>query len=151
MLEVAIAFRRQHVIMWPASALLTGNGVAFVLRVPGHRARRLVEHERLVDLRRDGGRRAPLEVRDHASAGSHIFNPSNFGLVLCFVLLGRERADPLAFWWGPMSPWLALALVLIVGGGFAILSRLHLLGIAVGFWLTFAAGHRRARRERATR
>ena len=25
----------QHVILWPASALLTGNGVAFVLRVPG--------------------------------------------------------------------------------------------------------------------
>src|SRR5215217_9650416 len=34
-LEVGIAFRRQHVIMWPASALLTGNGVAFILRVPG--------------------------------------------------------------------------------------------------------------------
>ena len=34
-LEVSIAFRRQHVLMWPASALLTGNGVAFVLRVPG--------------------------------------------------------------------------------------------------------------------
>src|SRR2546430_15508611 len=34
-LEVGIAFRRQRVIMWPASALLTGNGVAFVLRVPG--------------------------------------------------------------------------------------------------------------------
>src|SRR5262249_17390177 len=32
-LEVAIAFRREHVLMWPASALLTGNGVAFVLRV----------------------------------------------------------------------------------------------------------------------
>ena len=29
-LEVSIAFRRQHVLMWPASALLTGNGVAFV-------------------------------------------------------------------------------------------------------------------------
>ena len=27
-LEVAIAFRRQRVLMWPASALLTGNGVA---------------------------------------------------------------------------------------------------------------------------
>ena len=50
--------------MWPASALLTGNGVAFVLRVPGHRARRLVEHEGLVDLRRHGGRRAPLEAPD---------------------------------------------------------------------------------------
>ena len=34
-LEFAITFRRQHVIMWPASALLTGNGVAFILRVPG--------------------------------------------------------------------------------------------------------------------
>ena len=33
-LEVAIAFRSQHVPMWPASALLTGNGVAFVLRAP---------------------------------------------------------------------------------------------------------------------
>ena len=51
-LEMGIAFRRQHVILWPASALLTGNGVAFILRVPGNRARRLVEHERLVDLRR---------------------------------------------------------------------------------------------------
>src|SRR5512132_2037636 len=34
-LEVAIAFRRQHILMWPASALITGNGVAFILRVPG--------------------------------------------------------------------------------------------------------------------
>src|SRR6266849_3782201 len=33
-LEIAIAFRQQHVIMWPASAMLTGNGVAFILRVP---------------------------------------------------------------------------------------------------------------------
>ena len=42
-LEVGIAFRRQRVLLWPASALLTGNGVAFVLRVPGTE-RRLVEH-----------------------------------------------------------------------------------------------------------
>ena len=34
-LELGITFWRQRVIMWPASALLTGNGVAFVLRVPG--------------------------------------------------------------------------------------------------------------------
>src|SRR5437764_13673597 len=34
-LEVAIAMRTQRVILWPASAMLTGNGVAFVLRVPG--------------------------------------------------------------------------------------------------------------------
>ena len=39
-----------------------------------------------------------------------------------------------------MSVWLALALALIVGGGLKILSRLKLVGIAAGFWLTFAAG-----------
>ena len=39
-----------------------------------------------------------------------------------------------------MSVWLALALTLIVVGGFAILRRLHLLGVAISFWLVFAAG-----------
>ena len=41
---------------------------------------------------------------------------------------------------GPLSPWLVLALVLIVGGGLAIPSRLRLVVVAVAFWLTFAAG-----------
>src|ERR1041385_6305174 len=35
LLEVAVAVWRQRVILWPASALITGNGVAFILRVPG--------------------------------------------------------------------------------------------------------------------
>jgi hypothetical protein len=35
---------------------------------------------------------------------------------------------------------MALALAIIVGGGLAILLRLHLLEIAVGFWLAFAGG-----------
>src|SRR5581483_8803848 len=44
------------------------------------------------------------------------------------------------FWWGPMSAWLVAALCVIVAGGFMILSRLSLLRIALGFWLSFAAG-----------
>jgi hypothetical protein len=71
--------------------------------------------------------------------GEHIFNPSNIGLVLCFLLLPRTQAAPLDFWWGPMSVWLALALAIIVAGGFAILRRLKLLRVALGFWVTFAA------------
>ena len=39
-----------------------------------------------------------------------------------------------------MSVWLGLALAVIVTGGFAILSRLKLLRIALGFWASFAAG-----------
>jgi Na+-translocating ferredoxin:NAD+ oxidoreductase RnfD subunit len=138
-LEVGIALRRQHVLMWPASALLTGNGVAFVLRVPG------TEHGDWWSLNGwwiFAGTAAVSLLSKYVITfrGRHVFNPSNFGLVLCFVLLGPEHADPLAFWWGPMSVWLALALVLIVVGGLTILSRLHLVGIAAGFWLTFAAG-----------
>src|SRR6478736_2884079 len=139
LLEVGIAFFRQHVIMWPASALLTGNGVAFILRVPG------TPHGDWWSLNGwwvFAATAAVSILSKHVIRirGHHIFNPSNFGLVLCFVLLGSAHADPLAFWWGPMSPWLLLALAIILVGAFAILSRLHLLAIAVTFWVTFAVG-----------
>jgi Na+-translocating ferredoxin:NAD+ oxidoreductase RnfD subunit len=138
-LEVVITFRWQHVIMWPASALLTGNGVAFILRVPG------TEHGDWWSLNgwwifAGAAAFALLSKYVIRWRGHHVFNPSNIGLVVCFLVLGPARAEPLDFWWGPMSPWLALALALIVVGGFAILRRLHLLGIAIGFWLVFASG-----------
>ena len=131
MIEFAITFRRQRVIMWPASALLTGNGVAFILRVPGHAS--TATGGACKGWWIFAGTAAVSILSKHVITfrGHHFFNPSNFGLVLCFVLLGATRADPLAFWWGPMSPWLALALVIILVGAFAILSRLHLLAIAV--------------------
>src|SRR4249919_355788 len=139
LLEVGIAFFRHHVLMWPASALLTGNGVAFVLRVPG------TEHGDWWSMNGwwiFAGTSAVALLSKHVIRvrGRHIFNPSNIGLVLCFLLLGAERADPLELWWGPLSPALVFALVLIVVGGFLILRRLHLVGIAIGFWLSFAAG-----------
>src|SRR5215217_8046361 len=138
-LELAIVLRQQRIIMWPASALLTGNGVAFVLRVPG------TEHGDWWSLRGwwiFAGTAAVSLLSKHLVKwrGDHIFNPSNFGLVLCFLLLGRTRAEPLDFWWGPMSWWMALALGIILTGGFAILSRLKLLWIALAFWLSFAVG-----------
>ena len=138
-LEVAIAFRSQRVILWPASAMLTGNGVAFVLRVPG------TAHGDWWTLRGWWifvGTAAISLLSKHVIKwrGEHIFNPSNIGLVICFLALGRNRAAPLDFWWGPTSAWLALALVIIVTGGFAILWRLKLLRVALGFWVSFAAG-----------
>jgi Na+-translocating ferredoxin:NAD+ oxidoreductase RnfD subunit len=138
-LELAIAFRSRRVILWPASALLTGNGVAFVLRVPG------TAHGDWWSLRGWWifvGTAAVSLLSKHVIRwrGEHVFNPSNIGLVLCFLILGRNRADPLDFWWGPMSFWLVLALAVIVAGGFTILGRLNLLRVALGFWLSFAAG-----------
>jgi hypothetical protein len=162
LLEAGIAFWRQHVLMWPASALITGNGVAFILRVPGtHHGdwwslhgwwifvgtaavsllSKYVIRPRLAGgepVSRPGG--AGMAGAASSRARGHIFNPSNIGLVLCFLVLGESRAEPLDFWWGPMSTWMALALIVIVAGGLAILSRLHLLVIAVAFWVAFAAG-----------
>src|SRR5947207_11958550 len=124
--------------MWPASALLTGNGVAFILRVPR-------------TAHGDWWSTRGWWIFAATAAGSllskhvlvwrkaHIFNPSNIGLVICFLVLGRTRAAPLDFWWGPMSAWLVAALVVILAGGFLILRRLHLLRVAVGFWVSFAA------------
>ena len=136
-LEVAIAMRSQHVILWPASATLTGNGVAFVLRVPG------TVHGDWWSLHGWWiyvGTAAVSLLSKHVIRwrGTHIFNPSNIGLVLCFLVLGRTRAAPLDFWWGPMSAWLALSLAIIVAGGFLILRRLKLLRVALGFWASFA-------------
>jgi Na+-translocating ferredoxin:NAD+ oxidoreductase RnfD subunit len=138
-LEVAITFRKQHVLMWPASALLTGNGVAFILRVPG------TEHGEWWSLRGwwiFGATAAVSLLSKYVIVwrGGHVFNPSNIGLVLCFLALGRGRAEPLDFWWGPLSSWLAVAFAVIVAGGLLILSRLRLLRVALAFWLSFAAG-----------
>jgi Na+-translocating ferredoxin:NAD+ oxidoreductase RnfD subunit len=138
LLEVAIAMRTQRVILWPASAMLTGNGVAFVLRVPG------TAHGDWWSLRGWWifvGTAAISLLSKHVIRwrGEHIFNPSNIGLVVCFLALGRNRAAPLDFWWGPTSAWLALALAVIVTGGFAILWRLKLLRVALGFWISFTA------------
>src|ERR1700688_2604952 len=107
-LEIAIAMRSQRVILWPASAMLTGNGVAFVLRVPG------TPHGDWWSL--NGwwvfvGTAAVALLSKYVLKwrGEHIFNPSNIGLVICFLALGRNRAAPLDFWWGPTAAW--------VGGG----------------------------------
>ena len=138
-LEVAITVRKQHVLIWPASALLTGNGVAFILRVPGtqHGDWWSFRGWWIYVLTAGGSLLSKYLIK---WKGEHIFNPSNIGLVVCFLVLGRNRADPLDFWWGPMSVWLGLALGVILAGGFTILGRLKLLRVALGFWASFAIG-----------
>jgi Na+-transporting NADH:ubiquinone oxidoreductase subunit NqrB len=137
-LEVVITLHRRGVLAWPASAMLTGNGVAFILRVPG------TEHGDWWSMRGAWIFAATAAVSLLSKylirvRGHHVFNPSNFGLVLCFLLLGPARVEPLDFWWAPMGPALALALLVIVVGGLLITSRVGMLGVAASFWLTFAA------------
>ena len=59
--------------------------------------------------------------------GSHLFNPSNIGLVVTFLVLGSTRVEPLDFWWAPLNGWMIFAYTVILMGGLLITRRLHLL------------------------
>jgi Na+-translocating ferredoxin:NAD+ oxidoreductase RnfD subunit len=138
-IELTITFRRTRSIVWPASALLTGNGVAFILRVPGtqHGDWWSMQGWYLYAGVAAVSVLSKYLIRDK---GRHVFNPSNFGLVLAFLLLGSSRIEPLDFSWGPISPGVAAAFAIIVVGALIVLSRLRLLEMASAFWVTFAAG-----------
>lgn len=139
LLEAGITFWERRVVAWPASALLTGNGVAFILRVPG------TEHGDWWSTRG-----WPIFVSVSALSlaskylitfrGRHLFNPSNLGLVVCFLVLGPLHADPQDLWWGPISPAVVAALVVIALGGVGVTWRQGLFGAAAGFYVTFAVG-----------
>ena len=139
LIEVIWTLRRTGQIVWPASAMLTGSGVALILRLVG------------------------MERDDHWSwagwhifaavaglslltkylirfRGSHVFNPSNVGLVAAFLILGEELIEPLDFWWAPLGPGMGLAYLVILVGGLLITRRLRLLTMATAFWLTLVAG-----------
>ncbi len=138
-LEVALTFRTSRAFVWPASAMLTGSGVALILRVPGTPADEPWSTYRWYVF---AGVAALSLLTKYVIRyrGSHLFNPSNIGLVAAFVVLGSERVEPLDFWWGPLDRWTLTAYAVILGGGVLITTRLHMVGMAVTFWLTLAAG-----------
>ena len=139
-LEVAITFRQTRAFVWPASAMLTGSGVALILRVVGTPA----DQPWTTDYWYVFAAVAGLSLLTKyviKYRGSHVFNPSNIGLVVAFIVLGSSRVEPLDFWWAPLTnPWMIAAYAVIIGGGLLITRRLQLLGLAAGFWLVLAAG-----------
>ena len=72
--------------------------------------------------------------------GSHLFNPSNIGLVAAFLLLGSTRVEPLDFWWSPLDAPMIAAYAVILIGGVLITRRLDLLAPATIFWVVLAGG-----------
>lgn len=138
-IELVLVAWERKVIAWPASALLTGNGVAFVLRVNGteHGDWWSMQGWYIFAATSALGLLTKYVVQ---VAGRQVFNPSNVALVVCFLILGTDRVNPLDFWWGPWSPAMALVYVVLGAGAVLITHRLRLLGIAAAFWLCFAAG-----------
>ncbi len=136
-IEFGVAFFKDHLILWPASGLLTGNSTAFILRVPG------TLHGQWWSLHGIDifigvvalGMATKYLIRWR---GRHIFNPSNVALVAAFIALGPQRTEPLDLWWIPMGPWMIVTYAILIGGGVFIGWRLGLLGMEVAFMASFA-------------
>ena len=139
-LEVAITFRQSRAFVWPASAMLTGSGVALILRVVGTPPGEPWSFYAVEVFAVVAGL-SLLSKYVIKYGGSHVFNPSNVGLVVAFVVLGSSRVEPLDFWWAPLTnPAMLLAYAVIIVGGLLITRRLKLLGLAASFWLALAVG-----------
>jgi Na+-translocating ferredoxin:NAD+ oxidoreductase RnfD subunit len=137
-IEVVVTFSQKRVILWPASAMLTGNGIAFIMRVPGTQHGDWWTFHGWWVYAGTGAVAMASKYLIHFR-GKHVFNPSNIALVLCYLTLGSGRSEPLQFWWGPLSPALVIALAVIVAGAFVVLSRVGQLGVAILFWLAFSS------------
>ena len=138
-IEVALTFRATRSFVWPASALLTGSGVALILRVVGTPPDDPWTTYGWGLFAAIAGL-SLLTKYVIRYRGTHIFNPSNIGLVFAFIVLGASRVEPLDFWWGPLDVWLITAYAVILVGGLLITRRLRLLGLAATFWVALAAG-----------
>jgi Na+-translocating ferredoxin:NAD+ oxidoreductase RnfD subunit len=138
-LEVVLTFRTSKAIVWPASAMLTGSGVALILRVVGTPADdHWTTYGWYVFATVAGLSLLSKYVIRYG--GSHVFNPSNIGLVVAFIVLGTTRVEPLDFWWAPLNVWMIAAYAVIIAGGLLITRRLQLLALAATFWVTLSIG-----------
>ncbi len=137
--DVVIAFVRSGTVVWPASAMLTGSGVALILRLDGMEAGQPWSFDRWWWF-------AGISVAALATKhliryrNSHVFNPSNVGLVAAFIIFGMDRIEPLDFWWGALDGWLLLAYSVILGGGILINARLGLLDMLAAYYVVLFAG-----------
>lgn len=131
---------RRGVLEWPASAILTGNSTAFILRAVHTR------HGDWWSLNGAGwllfaalaGLLSKHLVR---LEGRHLYNPSNLGIVLCLLLAGPFHVYPQYLWWGPLSSWpVLLSFAVIVAGAVWALRPLGMDPLIAGFAAVFTAG-----------
>ena len=134
--EAALSAWRERALVWPASALLTGNSVAFILRTDGTRHGdwwSLNGWEWFVAASLIGVASKHLVK----AGGRHLYNPSNLGLVIVLLLAGPGRVYPQALYWGPLEWPVLLALLVILAGAVWILRPLGMLPMVAAFLAAF--------------
>ncbi|MGI8682143.1 MAG: RnfABCDGE type electron transport complex subunit D [Mycobacteriales bacterium] len=135
--ETTITFRSARRLVWPASGILTGSSIAFILRASGTRhgdwwSLHGIEFFVLA------GVIALLSKHLLRPQGRHLFNPSNIGIVWCLLVIGPNHVFAQYLWWGPNRLGVALAYLVIVLGAFWILRSVKMIPMAGSFLVTFA-------------
>ena len=137
LIEVAVAFRRQRVLIWPASAIQTGISVAFIFRVGGTRHGELwsvrgIRYFVLVSLL------AMLSKYLLRRNGRHIFNPSNIALAWGLLLVGPSHVFSEHLWWAPLGGPVLISMAVILGGAWWVLRQVKMIPMAAAFVATFS-------------
>jgi len=135
--EAALTFRSLHSLVWPASGILTGSSVAFILRASGtsHGDWWSLHGIQFFVL---AGLVSLLSKHLIRPTGRHLFNPSNIGLVWCLLVIGPNHVFAQYLWWGPNRLGVALAYGVILGGAVWILRSVGMIPMALSFLVTFA-------------
>lgn len=136
LIEVAVTFKREQILVWPASAIQTGVSIAFIFRVSG------TEVDQLWSLR--GLHLFALVVLLSMLPkyllrikGRHVFNPSNIGLVWGLLLIGPSYVFSEHLWWAPLSMPLVIAMAVILGGAWWVLRQVRMITMTLVFLATF--------------
>jgi hypothetical protein len=137
LVEVVITYGQQRALIWPASAILTGNSTAFILRANGTQpgdwwSLNGIEYFILAALI---GILSKYLIR---FGGRHLYNPSNLGLVLVLLIVGATHVFPQYLWWGPLSLPVVAAVIVILVGAVWVLRPLQMLAMVAAFLVTFA-------------
>jgi Na+-translocating ferredoxin:NAD+ oxidoreductase RnfD subunit len=112
-------------VLFPLSAIISGLGLAILFTAPGNGWLMLlcawltITSKYLVTWR-----------------GRHLFNPTNFALVLMLLLSGGQAAVAPAYQWG--GHWQIVALVFALG--LVLMSRVNKLPLVLSFWAVYALG-----------
>lgn len=136
--DTGVTLKRQGVLAWPASALLTGNSIAFILRASGTKhgdwwSLNGIEYFVLAAL-------VSLLVKYLVRPGGrHRFNPSNIGILWVLLVIGPVHVFPQYLYWGPLGIPVIAALAVIVLGAIWVLRAVKMLPMALAFLVPFTA------------
>ena len=137
LIDLLVTLARDRMIVWPASGILTGSSIAFILRATG------TQHGDWWSLQGIeffvlAGIVALLSKYLIRLDGRHLFNPSNVGLVLILLVIGPTGVFPQYLYWGPVGPAMVATMAVILLGGVWVLRDVRMLGMAASFLVTFA-------------